>query len=221
MGTYDPDKNFGYVYAPELWSRYGHRAEDPVKAFYSGSMPPDQRIPTYEVTDWSTVDITAIATLIYHQHDGPYRTASLTWYKITLHLGHLKTQLQQHGGELAKGWDPAKNDAAANFFNFVGASTWSMDEWVTFALQNRDATLAVAGAIGKARREMTSLFAGYQKDYVNVGDPVPLTGNIYERRNLPIDPKTGDPVDLEAIKRNYDSKARAIIKELADVYASN
>ena len=220
MGTYDPDNNFGYQYGPGLAAQYSHHAEDPVKAWYSGNMPADQRIPTYEVTDWSTVGITAIATLIYHQHDGPYRAASLTWYKITLHLGHIKTQLQQHGGELAKGWDPAKNEAASNFFHFVGAATWSMDEWITFALQNRDATLAVAGAIGKARRDMAALWGGYEKDYLSLyKDALPLSGNDYIG-SPPLD-KNGDPVDVDAIRNNYDNRARAIIKELAGAYAGN
>jgi hypothetical protein len=220
MGTYDPDNNFGYQYTPGLVARYSGHAEDPTKAWYSGNMPADQRMPTYEVTDWSTVDITAIATLIYHQHDGPYRAASLTWYKITLHLGHIKTQLQQHGGDLAKGWDPAKNDAAANFFHYVGAATWSMDEWITFALQNRDATLAVASAISKARRDMAALWSSYDNDFLAKWKNVlSLSGNDYIG-SPPLD-KNGDPVDVVAIKHGYDDRARAIIKELAGVYAGN
>jgi hypothetical protein len=218
MGTYDPDNNFGYQYGPGLAAQYSHHAEDPVKAFYSGSMSPDQRLPTYQVTDWSKMDIVAIATLIYHQHDGPYRAASLTWYKITLHLGHIKTQLQQHGGELAKGWDPAKNEAASNFFHYVGASTWSMDEWITFALQNRDATLAVAGAISKARRDMAALWDRYQRDYLP--HLVPPAG---WDKSQPFVPKDGDgiPLNMAAIKKQFDLEAQGIIKELAGVYAGN
>jgi hypothetical protein len=227
MGNNDPygsDNNFGYVYTPGLIEEYSHQSQDPAKAFYSGTMSPDQRIPTFTTTDFSRTTTTEIATLIYRQHDGPYRQASLTWYRICLYLGGIKAKLNEEGGKLANGWDPAKNDAAANFFHFVGASTWSIDEWITFAIQNRDATLNVANAINKARTEMATLWSGYLKDYVglyNNPSTVPVTGNIYE--GTPIGPD-GQPMSddqVQKIKNKYDDRARGIIKELADTYAGN
>jgi hypothetical protein len=223
MGTsnpFDPDNNFGYQYTPGLEALYTHHAEDPKKAWYSGDRTPEERIPTYRGrTNWDSVDIVAIATLVYHQHDGPYRAASLTWYRIALHIGHLKTQTQDAGGKLTGGWDPAKNDAAANFFQFIGASTWSMNDWIQAAINARDATLNVANAIDTARREMSTLFAGYQRDYIENGNPVPLTGDIYQWTGPHI--INGKEVPPDTIKRDYDHRARQVVQKLSDAYAEN
>jgi hypothetical protein len=158
---YGAAKNFGYTYMPDVLANAGVNVPtDPKKAFYNGVIP---ELKTTK--SWDNMPIDRMAAILAMQHDGQFHGAALAWGKMIDLLNGLKTAMDQAGTGLLDGWNPAKSDAAENFFQHVGASTWSLDDWILWASQNQRAVTDVANAIAEARKQMATIYKNYLNDW--------------------------------------------------------
>ncbi len=237
---YSAENNFGYTYTPDYQAMYGGKSPDPKVTYYSGEMPAEQRIPAYTSSDahWDQADIDAIHTAIFTLHDGHLKGAATGWEKIVQLLNHVKQSMSDAAKGLAPGWDPAKSSAATNFFHHIGASMWSIDDWITFANQNKHALESVATAVNKARTDMEAIYKNYLSEWnTNIDKANYIASPAYQQEldqtpdynvGLATSP-TKTTAELQqpfidaakAAREKYTKQARDVIKKLTGEYASN
>src|SRR5262249_50233245 len=176
--------------------------------------------------------------LLAVQHDGHLHGAALAWDKMIGLLNHLKDSLSGAGTTLESGWDPAKSDAAANFFQHLGASTWSLDEWITLATQNKQAVEAVATAIGTARTKMAAIYKNYLSEWnynINKANYYATPAGQAELYKLGMqEAAAGGIPDVsvkdwqapyvkaaQAARQKYTDQAKQVMSDLGDAYLSH
>jgi hypothetical protein len=228
---YSASEHFGYTFAPAEVANYGVTTGPDTVNYYNG------HVPSVTPTDWDSQSFTDLAQIItLSLHDGLYRTTAELWGKVVSLLEDLKSSIGTAGTVLIWGWDPMKSEAAARFFKRVGASTWSLDDWITYARRNQGALDRVATAIDQARKKMAPLITNFLTNYVDALERLAQgkQGNTEYAYNDHIKSKRpqwadgNNPQntraaldDLEVLKEQYTQQARQIFKDLSDEFMAN
>lgn len=156
---YSAGDDFGFV--PKGWVK-----DDPrnVDLLYSGTTSP-YSVMCVMPTDWDSMEIEEMATLAQQQHDGALTGAAETWGSIADLLEDLRTGLGDAGTRMKTGWDPSANAAAANFFGHVGAGSWSLADWVSYARSNQSTLEDMASEVAAAKQQMKAIHHSYVSDW--------------------------------------------------------
>ncbi|MBT0768130.1 hypothetical protein KIH74_04305 [Kineosporia sp. J2-2] len=227
---YSSGNNFGFT--PDRWVK-----DDPRNGerFYSGTTS------MYDLdngkTDFHSMQIDLMAVIASNQRDGALRSSAAIWGRIADLIESLRSGLETAGNGMISGWDPAVTVAAANFYEHVGAGTWSLADWVTYARDNQTAVSQMAEQVLSAKKQMKTIYQSYLSEYnakMKAADEA-----IDPQEALSLGTKSGSPygvvgvgIGQEILKKNlieeandirdrYTKQAADVMTKLADNYIAN
>ncbi|GLY28112.1 hypothetical protein [Kineosporia sp. NBRC 101731] len=184
-------------------------------------------------TDWSYSTIDEIKAAADVQNSATHAQAAASWGLIVNMLEGLGASLRAAGTDMEEGWDPSVTKAAASFFNHVGASTWSMDDWATYARGNQTALEAMAEEVSTTKQRINTIYKNYLRDIQSKRTEIQRVSALLDGGPASANGSGGgDPADsqdqvnaLEGQLRNivdsYTKQAAVAMNELGDSYIAN
>ncbi|GLY27981.1 hypothetical protein [Kineosporia sp. NBRC 101731] len=177
--------------------------------------------------DWAYSTIEQIKWMADSQNSATHSQAATTWGRIVAMLEGMRSGLRAAGTSMQEGWDPSVTQAAANFFSHIGASAWSLDDWITYAKGNQAALESIASEVNEAKKNINAIYNNFEREYnnkvVEIGRASPLLGNASDDSGSVDGQKAVDAlkVDLNQIIENYTKQAAVVMNALGDSYITN
>jgi hypothetical protein len=189
-------------------------------------------------TDWSEYTIEQMMATMSQLHDGQYTAAALQWRMIAGQLTELRGSLTGAADEMHPQWNPAASKAAAVFFDRIGASSWSMDRWITTATDNAATLERMADDLAKKRKELQTVyqtFLGEWNSNVNKANYYNTPEGTAEIMKLGVASAAGGGMPnvsvsdwqrpylkaANAARDKYTEKARDVMRNLGQLYRTN
>jgi hypothetical protein len=189
-------------------------------------------------TDWSSSTIEQMVAQMSQLHDGQYTAAAQQWTRIAGQLTQLRSSLTGAGNALLPQWDPAGSDAAAVFFDRVGASSWSLDQWITTATSNAATLNLMAKDLTAARQKLQVVYQNFLAEWnqnVNKANYYATPEGMSELMKLGLQEGAGGGIPdvsvqdwqrplfkaADAARKKYTAQAGEVMTSLGKTYREN